>query len=646
MVDRRFDLICLGRAAVDLYGEQIGSPLEDIQSFTKSLGGCAANIAVGAARQGLEVAMLTRVGDEHMGRFVVGALAAEGIDTSHVQTDPERLTALVLLSIRDRDTFPLIFYRENCADMAITESDIDREFIAASRALLVTGTHFSTAGVDAASRRAIEYARAAGTRVVFDIDYRPVLWRLTGHGEAALRFVKSDQVTEHLMSIVPHCDLVVGTEAEIHIAGGTTDTAAALRNIRGATRATLVLKRGPDGCIVFTGDIPARLEDGFVAPGIPVEILNVLGAGDAFMAGLLRGWIRGEPLEKTTLYANVCGALVVSRHGCSPAMPSRAEIDDFVIRRSEIERIDRDMKIKRLHRVATRGRAWPELCAIAFDHRGGLEAIAQKKRVGTDRLVSLKNLIAEGAIRAAAEAGTKHAGMIIDDRYGTEVLHRMTGSGWWLARAIEQSTSRGQRLLTFEGGPNVGSTLRAWPREHVAKCLVYYHPDDPENVRVAQENRIEQVYSAVTLFDRELLLEVIPQKNDHVDFAAVPRAVEHLYARGIYPDWWKLPPPRDDKTWARIAALIEFYDPHCRGVLLLGLDAPEEDLARDFRTAAGVGVCKGFAVGRTIFGAPAESWLSGAIDDAELISQIALRFARMIELWTERKSGGLAAEGG
>src|SRR5688572_15572932 len=113
------DLICVGRAAVDLYGEQIGSPLEEVQSFDKSVGGCAANIAIGTARQGLKSAMLTRVGDEHMGRFVRNTLAAEGVDVSHVKTDPERLTALVLLSVADRNTFPLIFYRENCADMAL-----------------------------------------------------------------------------------------------------------------------------------------------------------------------------------------------------------------------------------------------------------------------------------------------------------------------------------------------------------------------------------------------------------------------------------------------------------------------------------------------------------------------------------------------
>ena len=263
---RPFDFIALGRAAVDLYGEQIGGRLEDMASFAKYLGGCPANISVGAARLGLRPAMLARVGDEHMGRFVRETLRAEGVDVSHVRTDPARLTALVLLGIRDRDTFPLIFYRENCADMAIAPEDFDAEFVASARALLVTGTHFSTRHVDRTSRHAMALARAAGTKVVLDIDYRPVLWGLTGHGLGESRFVASDSVSSHLQSIVPLCDLVVGTEEEIHIAGGSTDTFAALRRLRSLTDAVLVVKRGGHGCTVFTGPIPASFAEAIDCP--------------------------------------------------------------------------------------------------------------------------------------------------------------------------------------------------------------------------------------------------------------------------------------------------------------------------------------------------------------------------------------------
>src|SRR5918998_5221619 len=192
------DVICIGRASVDLYGEQVGGRLEDMASFAKYVGGCPTNISIGTARLGLKPALITGVGDEHMGRFIMEQAAREGVDISHVKTDPDRLTALVILGIRDRETFPLIFVRENCADMAIAPEDFDAAFIASATALLVTGTHFSTDATDAACRAAIAHARAHGTRVVLDIDYRPVLWGLTSRGLGEQRFVASATVTAHL----------------------------------------------------------------------------------------------------------------------------------------------------------------------------------------------------------------------------------------------------------------------------------------------------------------------------------------------------------------------------------------------------------------------------------------------------------------
>ncbi len=164
------DVITIGRSSVDLYGQQIGGRLEDMDSFAKSVGGCPANVAIGTARLGLKSALITRVGDEHMGRFICEQLEREGVDTDGIVTDEKRLSALVLLGVRDQTSFPLIFYRENCADMALCEEDMAPEFIARAKAIVVTGTHFSTPGVDAASRRAIKIARESGIKVVFDLD--------------------------------------------------------------------------------------------------------------------------------------------------------------------------------------------------------------------------------------------------------------------------------------------------------------------------------------------------------------------------------------------------------------------------------------------------------------------------------------------
>jgi 5-dehydro-2-deoxygluconokinase len=626
---RPLDLICLGRVAVDLYGQQYGSRLEDVASFAKYLGGCAGNIAVGCARQGLKVSMLSRVGDEQMGRFLRETLIQEGVDDSHLATDPSRLTALAILAIENQDHFPLLFYRDNCADMAISPDDFDQEYIASSKALLVTGTHFSTPHTDAVSRTAIAYARAAGTRVILDIDYRPVLWGLTAKSRGDIRFVASESVAAHLRSIAGLCDLIVGTEEEFHVAAGESDTLAALRVLRASTAATLVLKRSSAGCVIFDGAIPASIEQGLVVPSVDVEVLNVLGAGDAFMSGFLRGWLRDEPLERCGHYGNVCGALVVSRHGCAPAMPTLQELDNFLERAEQVKRPDLDSWLNHLHRVTTRRRDWPQVMALAFDHRSLFESMADECGVSRDYIPAVKELIA-AAVRNVALDHPGSAGMLVDDCYGEHLLANRDGEPeLWVARPVEQS---GSRPLAFEAGLNVGLDLLHWPQQHVVKCLVLFHPDDPPGLRLQQEEYLLALYHACCETGHELLLEVIPPANSAASADVMARALACIYQLGVYPDWWKLP-ALDTDGWEAIANVIETRDPHCRGVLVLGQETTFETLEKSFAIAARYPLIKGFAVGRSIFGAPSRAWLKGEINSEEAIRAIEANYRQMIAAW-------------
>ncbi|MES2974686.1 MAG: 5-dehydro-2-deoxygluconokinase [Pseudomonadota bacterium] len=639
MTPRRFDLICMGRAAVDLYGDQVGGRLEDMQSFSKYLGGSPANTGVGLARLGLKPAMLTRVGDEHNGRFVRETLAAEGVDVSHVRTDPNRLTALVFLGIQDRDTFPLVFYRDNCADMGVEAGDFDSSFIASATGLLISGTHLSQPQTYTACRAAMTLARKSGTRVVLDIDYRPVLWGLTSPGMGEQRFVPSGQVSAHLQTVVPECDLIVGTEEEIHIAGGSTDTLAALRSLRALSSATLVVKRGPMGCVVFEGAIPDDIELGLKGPGFPVEVFNVLGAGDAFMAGFLRGWLKGEPLARCCAWANACGAIVVSRHGCAPAMASWEELQYFIAHGSPTRRLREDAALEHLHRVTTRTRAWENLVILAFDHRVQLEDIAARHGHGAASIRQFKGLVAEGARRGAGDRAG--AGIIVDSRFGEDVFPPMTGRGWWVARPVELP---GSRPLDFEAGNHLAQAMRSWPAEHVAKCLVSYHPKDAPALREAQLARLAELQQASMATGHEFLIEVIPPREMPCDETTLATALEQIYAAGIRPDWWKLPPGDTDESWERIDSAILRNDRHCRGVLVLGLEASEEELQRSFRIAAPHRICKGFAVGRSIFADAAAGWFAGRLDDAQVVDDVARRYARLIALWDEARASVAEAQ--
>ncbi len=290
----RLDVITVGRSSVDLYGQQIGTRLQDVASFAKSVGGCPANIAIGTARLGLKSGVITRVGAEQMGDYIKEQMAREGVSIDGIITDPTRFTSLVLLSVENDKTFPLIFYRDNCADSALTEDEIDEAFIARSASVLVTGTHFSKPHLDAAQRKAMRLAKKHGAKVILDIDYRPNLWGLAGLGAGEERYIKSDAVSDHLKTILPDCDLIVGTEEEVHIAAGSEDTLTALKTIRSLSSAVIVLKRGPMGCVVYPGAIPETLEGGIIGTGFPIEVYNVLGAGDSFLSGFLRGWLEGR----------------------------------------------------------------------------------------------------------------------------------------------------------------------------------------------------------------------------------------------------------------------------------------------------------------------------------------------------------------
>jgi 5-dehydro-2-deoxygluconokinase len=624
------DVITMGRCSVDLYGQQIGSRLEDIASFAKSAGGSPTNIAIGTARLGLKSGLITRVGDEQMGHFILEQMEREGVATRGITTDPTRLTSLVLLSVESDKSFPLIFYRDNCADSALDVSDVDEDFVATSRALLVTGTHFARANTDAAQRKAMAIAKKLGRKIIIDIDYRPNLWGLAGHGAGEERYIKSDKVSSHLQSILADCDLIIGTEEEVHIAGGTEDTLAALRKIRSLSKGTIVLKRGPMGCVVYSGEIPARIEDGIVGKGFPIEVYNVLGAGDAFMSGFLRGWLKDEPLETCATWANACGAFAVSRLLCSPEYATFEELQYFLKHGSKTKALRKDEGLSHVHWATTRRKDWPKLLAFAIDHRKQLEDMADSLQAPREKIAPFKRLAIKAIARVAN--GNDGYGTLLDDTYGREAMFDAGKLGLWVGRPLEQP---GSRPLRFEFTQDVGSRLIEWPVDHVIKCLAFYHPDDPKELKDEQAGKLRTLYEAARKVGRELLVEIIASKHGPMDKMTIARAMTELYALGIKPDWWKLEPQDNPQSWDEIGKVIDANDPYCRGIVLLGLEAPPEELEKGFRAVVGKHHVKGFAVGRTIFNEAAQEWLRGTISDEAAIVMMAEKFGALVAMWNK-----------
>jgi 5-dehydro-2-deoxygluconokinase len=622
------DVVTVGRCSVDLYGIEIGSRLEDVDLLKKSVGGCPSNIAIGCARLGLKTAVLTRVGDEQMGRFVISTMEREGVSTAGIHVDPDRLTALVLLAVRNRDSFPHIFYRENCADMALSEEDVDPALIRRSSSIVVTGTHFSTERVAAASWKAIKIAREAGVKVVLDIDFRPSLWGLAGHEGGEVRYVLSSQFQDSLKDILAVTDLVVGTEEELRVVVNRTDLQLALQSIRRLSPATIVCKRGAKGCEIFPSRTDGVLGDPIRGRRFSVRVLNAIGAGDAFLAGFLRGWLTGEDWETAGTWANACGAIAVSRLLCSSEYPTWSELSFFIKEQSASSSGNATSNLEHLHWTAIRRPLPHDLFVLAVDHRRQFEEIADELGADRARLSTFKSLAVSAA--AAVARNGENVGVICDTEYGADALFEAEELPLWVARPIEQP---GSKPVAFVTGSDVGSRLITWPKSQTIKCLCHYHPEDLPDLREIQEEKLLQLDQACRALGRELLIEIICDRDRLMNDQTVSSSIAALYSRGIRPDWWKLQPIRSREAWVNINEAVVSGDPMCRGILILGSTSSIDELREAFEASKKCIFVRGFAVGRLIVDQVIQDWLLGQLSDEGARTAIATNFEKIIALW-------------
>ena len=621
------ELVCAGRMCVDLYAEQHGADLSEVDSFRRYLGGSAANICFGSARLGIRSAMLARVGDDQNGDFLRHALNVAGANTEMMRVDPVRLTPVVMLAVRPSDDFPRLFHYHDSSDMATAVQDIDVDVVAAATAVLVTGSFLANDTVRATTMRLIDVARASGTKVVLDIDYRPVLWGLSSFRGGNEMLVMSGPVTERLHEVLASCDLIVGTREEIRIAGGTTDFQAALVAIRQRTTATIVAKVGAQGCLVLDGPIPDDLDAHPVEPGFAVDVVNNVGAGDGFFSGFLSGWLRDLPLDACARRGNAVGAIVVSRHGCSVAMPSRAELEAFLVLNPTPRRPGDHPRLRQLHRRAASPRRDGDVPVLAIDHRWQLQAMCDDAGASWDRIAPLKARLFDAFERVAADHGD--VGILIDDVYGSDLLEHMAGRGHWLARAFDVPKSRPVEFMN----PDVGITLRSWPADQIAKLMVYAHPSDPPGIAAVQWAQMAHFARAAAAADRSFLIEFQAPAGVEPGPGYLASMLTEAYARDITPDWWKLPPIEDPAEWTAAAAVIAAADPTCHGMLVLGQTAAPDALDAALGAAAAEPMVRGFAIGRAIFGPAARRWLRDEIDDRTLVDEVTERFISTIHTW-------------
>jgi 5-dehydro-2-deoxygluconokinase len=303
------DVLAMGRLGVDLYPLQDGLGLEEVTTFGKYLGGTAANVSVAAARHGRSVALVSRVGDDPFGRYLLGELTRLGVDHRHVAIDPSLKTPVTFCEICPPDDFPLYFYREPKApDLNLDHTQLDPATIRSANVLWVTSTGLSeepSREVHHAALRTRDRARFT----ILDLDYRPMFWP------------SADDATEQVGRVLDQVTVAVGNREECLIAVGETDPDRAADALLERGVELAIVKQGPKGVLAKTRD--ERVE----VPTHPVQVVNGLGAGDAFGGALCHGLLEGWPLERILRFANIAGAIVASRRECSTAMPTTDEVE-------------------------------------------------------------------------------------------------------------------------------------------------------------------------------------------------------------------------------------------------------------------------------------------------------------------------------
>lgn len=338
---RPYDTVHMGRSSIDLYSNDVGAPFVDIRSFAAYVGGSPTNISVGGRRLGLKTVLLTALGEDPVGDFILKFLEAEGVITQFVPRKSGHRTSAVVLGIEPPDKFPLVYYRDQCADIALTIDDVLAAPVRECRVFQFAGTNLSREPSRSATLFAAEQARQAGAEVVLDIDFRPDQW----HDPRAFGV--------SIRGALRLADIVLGTQdeinaamladpARIHRSDSVSDTrvdgdvAGAIRTLLATGPRALLEKRGEQGARVHltaSGKDPEIIE----APGYPVTVENILGAGDAFAAGFLYGHLHGWGWRRSARLGNACGAIVVTKHGCANFMPTLAEVMEFTANRGGLD---------------------------------------------------------------------------------------------------------------------------------------------------------------------------------------------------------------------------------------------------------------------------------------------------------------------
>lgn len=607
-MNKQLDVVCLGRIAVDLYGEQANTPLEDTRTFRRYPGGSSGNTAIAAARAGARVGLISAVGADPMGRYLRKYLAAENVDCRALTVRKERRTALAFLGMLGSEIDGLDYYRDNAADEWIEPSAVPGDYFNGVRYLALTGTNVADPSTWARVSPIVDAATRAGVEVVLDLDYRAALWSAFNGGlEGAITRVRA---------VLPCCKIVVGNLEEVAL---VIDGGACEGDFE------LVRKLGPDGASWRAGEAAPHQ-----VAGHAIEVVNPVGAGDAFLGNLLASRVSGASRDEALRCANAAGAIVATRHGCASDMPFAEEISNFLGDPDQ-----HSPALAHLHRSRARPRDRTRILALACDHREPFHQLMSEHGRSFEDARHFKSLV-HRAMLAGGDLPTGYrAGMLMDPLFGQHVLNALGQDGVWTGRPVEVT---GSRPLRLEPGANLAASIHSWRPGQVAKVLAWYSPDDPEALMRDQIETLHRLQAACRSASVEWMLELVPPAGKPRDDRTLRRGVQQCYEAGLMPDWWKLPALSTEDGWLKLSETIAAHDAQNRGVIVLGAAEPLEVMEDRLRSAGRQTICAGFAVGRTVFAEAARQWFAGQINDRSAVAAMQHNYSRLVGAFTTERT--------
>lgn len=578
------DIICVGNAAVYLYSEQNGTPLDRASTFAKHVGGSAPTTAIGCSRLGLKSALLTSVGDDPMGKFFIDHLATERVNTSLIQVSPQKQTALSLKTHR----MQTLSYGEEAACLSLD----DKSQISA-KAVLFTAELFSDPATATMAKDLIRYVHDQGMEVILSLD--------------------SQSSCKSLESVYSLCSLIIGTEAGIQAATEKTDSSTAIQCIQGLSSAKIVKIQESGGCTLY--------QKGEKALEAPLnDTKEVSDSYEAFISGFLSAKLQGEENSICCKWANHCQVISSAHQSTPPTLPYKSALQ---LALEEPQRINEGRLIK-LHQTLTRDdEDTRPLCLIAFDHRQQMQAYSNDSQ----HIQHFKGLLYDAFSRAREKTSDCQLGIIVDDQFGAQVQARAMQDGVFCASSIEETNSFPIRFLK---GQEASHILRHWPKNRAVKALIRISPQHTGEMEELQWERLLHLNQACIDWGQKLLIEMVVPASVPDAHTWVHQAIQRACSEGVQPTWWKLPPYPEIEMWRGIQDTIRRRTPHCKGILVIGQGEAWTSLANKLPNLSQVEMIRGFAIGRSIWRQAAESWFNKRMEDEAVVQQVAERYEHLI----------------